>query len=88
MLDCSVDDSILLMSYYTNFIHTIYLLKWFGNNYTQCYGLSLNVMKEGIFSEWRASGLTNKYTMFWISERGDNKFQVFGRGIQKEGDMY
>ena len=24
---------ILLMSYYTHFIHTIYLLKWFENNY-------------------------------------------------------
>ena len=24
---------ILLMSYYTNFIHTIYLLKWFENDY-------------------------------------------------------
>ena len=32
---------ILLMSYYTHFIHTIYLLKWFENNYTPCYGLSL-----------------------------------------------
>ena len=28
------------------------------------------------------------YTMFWISERGDNKFQVFSRGIQNGGDMY
>ena len=45
-------------------------------------------MKEGIFSKWRESGLSNKYTMFWISERGDNKFQVFGRGIQKGGDMW
>ena len=26
MLDCSVDDNILLKSYYTHFIHTIYLL--------------------------------------------------------------
>ena len=32
MLDPSVDDSII-MSYYTHFIHTIYLLKWFENNY-------------------------------------------------------
>ena len=45
-------------------------------------------MKEGIFSKWRESGLGNKNTMFWISERGDNKFQVFGRGIQNGGDMY
>ena len=29
------------MSYYTHFIPTIYLLKWFENNYTSCYGLSL-----------------------------------------------
>ena len=41
MLDCSVDDSILLISYYTYFIHTIYLLKRFQNNYTPSYGLSL-----------------------------------------------
>ena len=32
---------ILLMSYYTYFIYTIYLLKWFENNYTPYYGLSL-----------------------------------------------
>ena len=32
---------ILLMSYYSHFIHTIYLLKWFENNYTPRYGLSL-----------------------------------------------
>ena len=49
---------------------------------------SANVMKEGIFSKWRRSWLANKSTMFRISERGDNKFQVFGRGIQKVGDMY
>ena len=49
---------------------------------------SANIMKEGNFSKWRGSGLANKYTMFWISERGDNKFQVSGRGIQKIGDMY
>ena len=46
------------------------------------------VMKEGIFSKWRGDGLVSKYTMFWISERGDNKFEVFGRGIQKVRDMY
>ena len=41
MLDRSVDDYILVMGYYTNFIPTIYLLKCFENNYTPCYGLSL-----------------------------------------------
>ena len=49
---------------------------------------SANVVKEGIFSKWRESELANKYTMFLISERGDNKLQVFGRGIQKVGDTY
>ena len=57
---------ILLMSYYTHFIHTIYLLKWFENNYfsmmlwlepnleVHCkLFYSANVMKEGIFSKWR-----------------------------------
>ena len=86
------------MSYYFYFIHTIYLLKWFENNYTPCYGLSLmekyianfftmqmELMKE--FFQNGRSGLANKYTMFWINERGGNKFQVFGRGTQKVGDM-
>ena len=27
-------------------------------------------------------------TLFWVSERGDNKFQAFGRVTQKGGDMY
>ena len=45
-------------------------------------------MKEGSFSKWRRSGLANKYTMLWITEKGDNKGHVFGRGIQKGGDMY
>ena len=51
-----------------------------------CY--SANVTKEGFFSKWRGSGLANKCSMFWISERGDNKLPVFDRGIQKVGDMY
>ena len=42
-------------------------------------------MKE--FFKNGGSGLANKYTMFWINERGGNKFQVFGRGTQKVGDM-
>ena len=44
-------------------------------------------MKQGILSKWRGSGLVNK-SLFWISERGDNKFQVFGREIQKGGNVY
>ena len=42
-------------------------------------------MKEGIFLKWKRGGLAN---MFWIGKRGDNKFQFFGREIQKGGDMY
>ena len=49
---------------------------------------SANVMKKGIFSKWRGSRLANKYTMFRICEKRDNKFQVLGRGIQKVGNMY
>ena len=41
MTDCSVDDIILLMSYYPYSIRTIYLLKWFENTKTSCYGFSL-----------------------------------------------
>ena len=50
MLDCSVDDSILLMSYYTYFIHTIYLLWLESNGEVHCKRFySGNVMKEVIF---------------------------------------
>ena len=49
---------------------------------------SANVMTEGIFSKWREGGLASKYTVFWISEREDNKFEVLGSGIQKVGDIY
>ena len=39
------------------------------------------------FQNWGEAGwLIN--TLFWISERGDKKFQVFGRGMQKGGNMY
>ena len=45
------------------------------------------LLKEGIFSKWREAGWPIN-TLFWISERGGNKFHVFGRGTQKGGDMY
>ena len=45
-------------------------------------------MKEGIFLKWSRSRLAYKNTIVWISERGDNKFYVFGTGMQKGGDMY
>ena len=48
---------------------------------------SANVMKEEISQNGGEAGWPIN-TLFWISERGDNKFQVFGRGIQKVGDMY
>ena len=77
------------------------MLKWFENSYfpmilwsepngeVYCkHFYSAKLMKEGFSSEWRGSRMANKYTMFWISERGDNKFQVFGSGIWKGGGMY
>ena len=45
-------------------------------------------MKEGIFPKRAVGGVANKDTMFWIGENGETKFQIFGRRIQKRGDMY
>ena len=42
-------------------------------------------MKEGSFSKWRGSGLANKYTMLWITERGDNKGHVLVEESKREG---
>ena len=44
---------------------------------------SAKLVKEETFSKWCGDGLVIKNTIFWISEKGDNKFQVFVRGIQK-----
>ena len=45
-------------------------------------------MKEGIFSKQMVGGVANEDTMFWIGESEETKFQIFGRGIQKGGNMY
>ena len=44
-------------------------------------------MKEGIFLKRRVGGVANKDTVLnW--RKWETKFQIFGRGIQKGGDMY
>ena len=85
MLDRFVNDSNTFYSWVITVI--LFILFTYLNGLKKLF-YSANVMKEGIFSKWRGSGLANKYTMFWISETGDNKFQVFDRGIQKGRDMY
>ena len=49
---------------------------------------SAKSMKGGLSSIRRVGGVVNKDTMFWIGESGETKFQIFGRGIQRGGDMY
>ena len=70
------------MCHYTHFIHTIYLLKGFRNNYfpmalwlehngeVHRSFYSVKLMKEGIFPKCRGDVLAKKDTMFRISKRG------------------
>ena len=60
---------VLLMSYYTYFIYTIYLLKWFENNYTPYYGLSL--MEKYIASFFTVQILIsyNKYLEYYLLKK-------------------
>ena len=48
---------------------------------------SANVMKE-FFQNGEEAGWATNTLFFWISDRGDNEFKVFGRWIQKRGNMY